>query len=433
VKSLVGRDWIVEFSLKNLLEVVKLVGLQIGTVSGGRTLYYNTFLSAFNALRWLSCLEIAARLGIVETPCPDPYASILRSVRQQQLSPLYDRVERYSGLSIAFISRQLDGYGPVSDATSIERAAFSQFMDLNHFLERDDDIKNLFGQLDPYTMPDGRQAGTEIGQLMTNFEESLVEMSDDARQSSRVSQLRGLLKFVDFIIDFDSLLQEINEYPDLQLDFWQYHCYYFSHLRDQTSYMIRSLMENLASLYELPVDDLALPSFKKRQERVENACHRLFTEFVLPAPDFTDTAPRGGLSCFISYSAADRVFVEKLYDDLQNRGVRCWLDTHDLRPGGSPSEIIASVIPNSDKILVVLSADSMGSRWVEREMEAALDVERTLNVNRLLPIRIDDTVLESDNKLVSALSRSRHIGDFSHWQDERFYQAALQRLLRSFK
>jgi Pentapeptide repeats (8 copies)/TIR domain len=31
-------------------------------------------------------------------------------------------------------------------------------------------------------------------------------------------------------------------------------------------------------------------------------------------------------SCFISYSTKDQEFAERLYADLQNRGVRCWLD-----------------------------------------------------------------------------------------------------------
>jgi hypothetical protein len=38
-------------------------------------------------------------------------------------------------------------------------------------------------------------------------------------------------------------------------------------------------------------------------------------------------------SCFISYSAKDKEFVERLHADLQNKGVRCWFAPHDMRIG----------------------------------------------------------------------------------------------------
>ncbi len=38
-------------------------------------------------------------------------------------------------------------------------------------------------------------------------------------------------------------------------------------------------------------------------------------------------------SCFISYSHADRSFARRLHDALQDRGVRCWLDEHQISPG----------------------------------------------------------------------------------------------------
>jgi uncharacterized protein YjbI with pentapeptide repeats len=38
-------------------------------------------------------------------------------------------------------------------------------------------------------------------------------------------------------------------------------------------------------------------------------------------------------SCFISYSHADKPFARRLYDTLQGRGIRCWLDQRQLLPG----------------------------------------------------------------------------------------------------
>ena len=38
-------------------------------------------------------------------------------------------------------------------------------------------------------------------------------------------------------------------------------------------------------------------------------------------------------SCFISYSSKDQAFAERLYADLQSKGVRCWYAPHDMRIG----------------------------------------------------------------------------------------------------
>ncbi len=38
-------------------------------------------------------------------------------------------------------------------------------------------------------------------------------------------------------------------------------------------------------------------------------------------------------SCFISHSSKDASFARKLYDDLQNNGVRCWFAPEDIKIG----------------------------------------------------------------------------------------------------
>ncbi len=35
-------------------------------------------------------------------------------------------------------------------------------------------------------------------------------------------------------------------------------------------------------------------------------------------------------SCFISYSRDDKAFARRLHDTLQGRGIRCWLDEHQI-------------------------------------------------------------------------------------------------------
>jgi hypothetical protein len=97
-------------------------------------------------------------------------------------------------------------------------------------------------------------------------------------------------------------------------------------------------------------------------------------------------------SCFISYSSKDQMFVERLYADLQNKGVRCWFAPHDLRIGAKTWDAIDEAIRLRDKLLVILSEASIASDWVEDEVNKAHTKERERKETVLFPIRIDDAV-----------------------------------------
>lgn len=57
-------------------------------------------------------------------------------------------------------------------------------------------------------------------------------------------------------------------------------------------------------------------------------------------------------SCFISYSHADKSFARRLHDQLQNRGIRCWLDEHQTLPGDDMYENVDRGIKLWDKVLL---------------------------------------------------------------------------------
>ncbi|HYR07961.1 MAG TPA: toll/interleukin-1 receptor domain-containing protein, partial [Longimicrobium sp.] len=107
------------------------------------------------------------------------------------------------------------------------------------------------------------------------------------------------------------------------------------------------------------------------------------------------TAAGGGKaypSCFISYSSRDDRFARKLYGDLVNAGIYCWWAAEDMRIGDSISDVILTEIGMRDKLLLVLSAHSVESAWVKREVRRATAGNRA---GVLVPIRIDDAVLRS--------------------------------------
>ena len=132
---------------------------------------------------------------------------------------------------------------------------------------------------------------------------------------------------------------------------------------------------------------------------------------------------------FLSHSHHDEDFTKRLYNDLQNQGVRCWFVPHDLYPGTPIVRRIEEAIHLYEKLLLILSADVMQSDWVQQEVETVLYKEATTGQEILLPIRLDNAILESETLWAQHL-RHRHISDFTSWQDEAAYQQAFSRLLQ---
>lgn len=138
-------------------------------------------------------------------------------------------------------------------------------------------------------------------------------------------------------------------------------------------------------------------------------------------------------SCFISYSSKDDLFAKKLYADLQESGVRCWFAPKDLKTGAKLRPSIDESIRLHDKLLLVLSQDSIVSQWVEQEVERALARERKEDKVILFPIRLDRAVMGIEEGWPALIRNTRNISDFTYWKKNDKYQKALNRLLRDLK
>jgi hypothetical protein len=135
----------------------------------------------------------------------------------------------------------------------------------------------------------------------------------------------------------------------------------------------------------------------------------------------------------ISHSTKDHDFADRLHADLQNKGVRCWFAPEDLKIGDPFRQRIDESIHHYDKLLLVLSEHSVQSSWVQDEVEAAIERECREKRLVLFPIRIDGEVMQTRHAWAAAIRRTRHIGDFSKWQDHQNYKEAFERLLRDLK
>jgi len=113
--------------------------------------------------------------------------------------------------------------------------------------------------------------------------------------------------------------------------------------------------------------------------------------------------------------------------------VRCWYAPEDMKIGDRIRPRIDQEIRLRDKLLVILSNNSLASEWVGDEVEAALEEEKASRRTILFPIRLDNAVMDSRSDWAAKIKRRRHIGDFSGWKDEAKYQKAFQRLMRDLK
>ncbi|WP_318378352.1 toll/interleukin-1 receptor domain-containing protein [Enterobacter sp.] len=96
------------------------------------------------------------------------------------------------------------------------------------------------------------------------------------------------------------------------------------------------------------------------------------------------------ISVFLSHNHNDKLFVRKLARDLENHGVRYWLDEAEMKIGDSLIQKIREGIDSVDYFAVILSPDSINAPWVVNELDVAMNHQISGKKIKVLPIMLKE-------------------------------------------
>lgn len=143
-------------------------------------------------------------------------------------------------------------------------------------------------------------------------------------------------------------------------------------------------------------------------------------------------------SCFLSHSHLDSEFCEYLSSRLEKYGVDNWYAPKDMKGGHKTHEQISDAIHKYDKLLLVLSENTMTSEWVATEIYHARQREKKEGRRVLFPIGLVefDTIrtwkcFDADTgKDMAREIREYHIPDFTRWKSQGHFDKAFKKLLK---
>jgi hypothetical protein len=140
-------------------------------------------------------------------------------------------------------------------------------------------------------------------------------------------------------------------------------------------------------------------------------------------------------SAFISYSHADKEFAIWFFEKLQGRGVRCWLDEKNMRPGERILDAVGRAISSHERVLLCCSRTSLESWWVQDEVRKAQELERQFDTQlRIIPILLDNHLLQGWTNGLAADLRSRLGVDFMNWRSgSNAHDGQIERIVEALK
>jgi hypothetical protein len=142
------------------------------------------------------------------------------------------------------------------------------------------------------------------------------------------------------------------------------------------------------TLYVWPLqrDDLALNGMQKINVRIDPEV-RWDIDYVAIVVLARRLTPR----VFLSHNWEDKSTARLLASRLYGRGIGVWLDEAEIKLGDSLIQKIRAGLDEVDYVVALLSQKSLGSTWVAKELDVAMNQEIENRRVKVLPVRLDDS------------------------------------------
>jgi hypothetical protein len=146
-------------------------------------------------------------------------------------------------------------------------------------------------------------------------------------------------------------------------------------------------------------------------------------------------------SCFISYSTKDKEFAKRLHGRMRDSNLRVWFANEDLKGGHKLHEQIDEAIRVYDKFIIVLSPESLRSKWVMNEVRRTRKAELASRKRKFFPIALMDYKELEDWECIdpttgtdlAAEIREYYVPDFRDWKNHDSFEKAFTQLLEGLK
>jgi|AntRauTorckE5430_2_1112549.scaffolds.fasta_scaffold27605_2 hypothetical protein len=129
------------------------------------------------------------------------------------------------------------------------------------------------------------------------------------------------------------------------------------------------------------------------------------------------------VSAFLSHNSLDKPFTRKLYRDLENHGIKCWIDEAEMKIGDSLIQKIREGIDKVDYFIIILSTNSISAPWVVNELDVAMNLQIGGKSIKVLPLMLEDC--DPPGFLLGKL--------YGNFKNESFYEESLKKLLVSME
>jgi hypothetical protein len=158
-------------------------------------------------------------------------------------------------------------------------------------------------------------------------------------------------------------------------------------------------------------------------------------QLIVSSGEMVDLQTLRRASCFMSYSAKDQRFSDRLDSDLKSNGIATSYFPEQPYEAGQPiwEQIERSIAANAS-VVIIASKNSLLSQAVLRELQLTIEIGSRRSRGALKVAAIDDYVFVDWRNEHAQYVRDRIIADFRGWAtDDEAYNRGLRKILAGLR